>query len=309
MPRKRWRTRAAIGPGIRIEHYDIVRNALVEASAMAHENDDFKKVARLPSEIFEQFVDNLVAAGRIARDRCDARSSVNDGTMTRLLVGGAEKPPESPPKPLSEHLQKKLDAEQEAGRQAVARHQAKIDAAARKKKAGRRRIARGSINAGIRHVSNAALTKHIFMWGVRRAMDATGLLPVETWEHHERIWGHHEGGGESLYYRIAHLLSDLFALNLPRYLEPLAEAATEMEIKYKMSAGMKAWQDAEIARQKLDEWRGWLGHHAFRAQTDAFLLQQRGRSRTPQCLGRMSVVSSLLVEPLWENLQPTPIEL
>jgi hypothetical protein len=258
MPRKRWRTPAAISPRIRIEHYEIVRNALVDASAMAHENDDFKKVARLPSEIFEQLVDNLVAAGRIAR---------------------------------------------------------------------------GNINAGIPHVSNTALTHHIFMRDVKRAMESAGL-PVERWLHYEKDgvmprkrWGTRGGWilsyRESLHYRIAHMLSDVFALDLPLDLKPLTLRARRqrrkiggkktyglaMQIQYgEMSAGMKGWQDAEIARRKLVEWRGWLGDHAFREQTAAFLLQQRGRSRTPQCLGRMSVVS-LLVEPCWENLQPTPIEL
>jgi hypothetical protein len=109
------------------------------------------------------------------------------------------------------------------------------------------RIARGGIKAGKRHVSNKAMGKHIFMFDVRRAMGRAGL-PTARWRHD------HEGR-ESLYYRLAHALSDVFDLNLPQDLGPLAEWAEQIQYG-EMSPAMKAAQLEELVaqgRRRLDQ--------------------------------------------------------
>jgi hypothetical protein len=99
------------------------------------------------------------------------------------------------------------------------------------------RIACGGIKAGIRHRSDKAIAKHIFMRDVRCALEWAGL-PVKQ-------WFHDEDGRESLYFQIAHAVGDVFGLKLPRDLEPLAVWAAK--IKHgEMSPAMKAEQHAEI---------------------------------------------------------------
>ena len=81
--------------------------------------------------------------------------------------------------------------------------------------------ARGGVKARKRHLSDKASGKHIFMRDVWRAMEQAGLR-VTYWEMHEQGWG------ESLYYQIAHALSDVFGLHLPKDLGPLARWAAQI---------------------------------------------------------------------------------
>lgn len=97
----------------------------------------------------------------------------------------------------------------------------------------------GGVKAGKRHVSDKALGRHIFLADIRRALERAGL-PVKQWEKHEY------GGGESLYYQIAHAVADAFGLRLPQYLKPLALRAAQIQYDV-MSPAMAAWQAAELA--------------------------------------------------------------
>lgn len=126
------------------------------------------------------------------------------------------------------------------------------------------RIARSGIEGGIRHKSNKAFGRHVFMADVSRSMKRA-RLPVKRWQHHD------EGGDESLYYRIAHALADVsrvnlsddlksLAINLPRNLKPLARWAALS--KYgEMSPRMKAAQNAELAAQRQQRLRDVWGDH------------------------------------------------
>jgi len=110
------------------------------------------------------------------------------------------------------------------------------------------RFARGGVKAGKRHVSDKALGKHVFMGDVERARARAGL-PAKRWRKHDH------GGGESLYYQMAHALGDVFRLNLPKDLKPLALRAAQIQYGV-MSPAMKAAQDAELAargRQRLGD--------------------------------------------------------
>jgi hypothetical protein len=99
-------------------------------------------------------------------------------------------------------------------------------------------LARGGIDAGRRRVSNKASTKHLIMRDVRFSLERAGL-PVPQWEHH------YEYGSESFFFAVAHKLGDVFGLDLPQDLGPLAKQAAK--IKYgEMSPTMKAAQEAEL---------------------------------------------------------------
>ena len=86
------------------------------------------------------------------------------------------------------------------------------------------------------------------MFDIKRALERAGL-PVKRWQKHDC------GGGESLYYQLAHALGDAFGLHLPQYLKPLALRAAQIQYGV-MSPAMKAAQDAELLaawRQHLDQ--------------------------------------------------------
>jgi hypothetical protein len=111
------------------------------------------------------------------------------------------------------------------------------------------RRSRGGVKAGKRHVSDKAMGKHIVLADIGRAM-GWASLPVKRWRKLD------EGGGESLYFQIAHALGDVFGLNLPKDLKPLAMQAAQIQYGV-MSPAMKAAQDAEILairRQQLGVW-------------------------------------------------------
>jgi hypothetical protein len=114
------------------------------------------------------------------------------------------------------------------------------------------RIARGGLNARKRHVSNKALGKQVFMGDVKRAMEQAGL-PVKWWQKWYDIGSDENDGGnnesESLYFQLAHALSDDFGLNLPKDLKPLARLAAQAEYGV-MSPGMEIWQAAELVAQR-----------------------------------------------------------
>jgi hypothetical protein len=106
--------------------------------------------------------------------------------------------------------------------------------------------ARGGLSAGKRHVSNKAETRRIFLSGVARALGQAGL-PVKRWRKHDH------GGGESLFFQVAHALADTCGLRLPKDLRPLAVRAAQIQYGA-MSPAMKAAQNAELAarRRRLD---------------------------------------------------------
>jgi len=111
------------------------------------------------------------------------------------------------------------------------------------------RRARGGVKAGKRHVSDKAMGKHIVLADIGRAMGRASL-PVKRWRKLD------EGGGESLYFQIAHALGDVFGLSLPKDLKPLALQAAQIQYGV-MSPAMKAAQDAEILairQQQLGVW-------------------------------------------------------
>lgn len=130
--------------------------------------------------------------------------------------------------------------------------------------------ARGGIKAGKRHVSDEALGKHVFMFDIKRALERAGL-PVKRWQKHDC------GGGESLYYQLAHALGDAFGLHLPQYLKPLALRAAQIQYGV-MSPAMKAAQDAELlaaGRLRLGGLAGRLKAPltAWQERLDQFLLR------------------------------------
>jgi hypothetical protein len=80
-------------------------------------------------------------------------------------------------------------------------------------------------------------------------------LPATRWQK----WCDN-GSQESLYFRLAHALSDAFRLNLPKDLKPLARWAAQIQYG-EMSPGMAAVQAAELAwQQRLGELRVWGDH-------------------------------------------------
>ena len=116
------------------------------------------------------------------------------------------------------------------------------------------RSACGGVDVRKRHKSNKAMGKHVFMSDVGSAMKRAGL-PVTDWQKHE------EGGGESLYYQVAHALGDVFGLQLPQDLGPPAEQAKAAKITEEMSPAMRVWQDAELVRQRRQRLRVVWGNH------------------------------------------------
>ena len=135
--------------------------------------------------------------------------------------------------------------------------------------------ARGGVEARKRHMSNKALAKHVFLLDVERAL-ARANVSVKRWQKHDH------GGGESLYYQMVHTLGEVFRLNLPKDLKPLAQQAARIQYGV-MSPAMKAAQDAVLlaaARQRLDllvlrlkaplaAWRRRLGDLAVRLKATA----------------------------------------
>ena len=181
MPRKRWLTHLSISDIPTINPKD--RNAVADHDLVRATLVDFEEAAVLPDEIRESLVEDLVAAGRIAR---------------------------------------------------------------------------GGLNARKHHVSNRAMGKHVFMGDVGRAMEGA-VLPVKQWQKWYDIGSdeNDNGSDESVYFRLAHALGDVFGLKLPKDLKPLARQAAQ--IRYgAMFPVMRAAQDAEKLsirrRQQLEVW-------------------------------------------------------
>lgn len=107
---------------------------------------------------------------------------------------------------------------------------------------------RCGVQAGKPHLTDKATRQDIFMSGVAHAMEQAGL-PVKRWRKR-----YDNGGGESLYFRLARELAQVFGIDLPVDLKLAGKRAAQVQYGA-MSPAMAAWQAAELAarRQRLSE--------------------------------------------------------
>jgi hypothetical protein len=114
---------------------------------------------------------------------------------------------------------------------------------------------RAGVKAGKRHVSDKAMRKDVFMFGVGRALVRAGL-PVKRWRKtYDGDGGPDLDAPERFFFRLARALADAFGIPLPKDLKLVGQRASK--IKYgKMSRRMKAAQAAELValgRQRLGD--------------------------------------------------------
>src|SRR5262245_51144539 len=109
-------------------------------------------------------------------------------------------------------------------------------------------LARRGVKAGKRGVSDKVLAKQMFFADVRRALERPGL-PTKRWRKQ-----YDNGGGESLFFRLAREVSEVAGIRLPKDLKLLGKQAAHIQYGV-MSPTMEAAQNAELAargRQRLD---------------------------------------------------------
>jgi hypothetical protein len=108
------------------------------------------------------------------------------------------------------------------------------------------RFFRAGINVGRRGISNEASAKQVFLSDLKRALERAGV-PAKRWRKK-----YDNGGGESLFFRIAREVADTCSITLPQDLKLPGKRAAQIQYGV-MSPAMKAAQEAELAarRQRL----------------------------------------------------------
>ena len=99
------------------------------------------------------------------------------------------------------------------------------------------------VKAGKRYVTDKATRQDIFLSGVRHALERAGLTATRWRKQYDN------GGGESLYFRLARQLADVFDIALPKDLKLASKRAAQVQYGV-MSPTMKAAQTAELAARQ-----------------------------------------------------------
>jgi hypothetical protein len=119
---------------------------------------------------------------------------------------------------------------------------------------------RGGVKPGKRGLSDEKEAQHIFISNVGRAMERAGLYAAQWSKTYEGDGGPDIEAPESLYFRLVRALGATFGIPLPKDLKLASRRASEIQYGV-MSLAMKAWQDAELARQRRQRLRKVWGDH------------------------------------------------
>jgi len=118
---------------------------------------------------------------------------------------------------------------------------------------------RAGVKPGKRGLSDEKEAQHIFISNVGRALERAGLSATR-WRKTYEGDGPDIDAPESFFFRLARGLATAFGKALPQDLKLAGQRASKIQYGT-MSPAMKAWQDAELARQARQRLRKVWGDH------------------------------------------------